>query len=42
MFKKTLNIYLIFLSIKYVRSQFGSLAQVMDKLRPKKPNTMNL
>jgi len=25
-----------------VRMQFGSLAQVMDELRPKKPNTMNL
>ena len=26
----------------FVRTQFGSLAQTMDELRPKKPNTINL
>ena len=26
----------------YVRTKFGSLAQMMDGLRPKKPKTMNL
>ena len=25
----------------FVRTQFGSQAQMMDELRPKKPNAMN-
>ena len=44
----TLNVSILFLNFLYcvkiilVRAQFVSLAQVVDELRPKKPNTMNL
>ena len=32
----------IYIYVYIVRPQFGSLAQVMDEFRPKKPNTINL